>query len=30
MDTLARQAGYRAAETLPIDHPFWRFYQLLP
>jgi SAM-dependent methyltransferase len=30
MDSLARQAGYRAAETVPIDHPVWRFYRLQP
>jgi tRNA A58 N-methylase Trm61 len=25
---LARQAGFTTVEILPIDHPFWRFYQL--
>jgi hypothetical protein len=30
MDTLARQAGYRAIETLPIEHPFRRSHRLLP
>jgi hypothetical protein len=30
MDGLAAQAGYQATETLPIDHPVWRFYRLLP
>ena len=30
MDTLARQAGYRTATILPVEHPFWRFYQLQP
>ncbi len=24
----AREAGYRSAEVLPIDHDFWRFYRL--
>jgi predicted O-methyltransferase YrrM len=30
MDSLARRAGYRVTEVLPIDHPVWRFYRLLP
>ena len=30
MESLAAQAGYRATQTLPIDHPVWRFYRLLP
>jgi hypothetical protein len=30
MNALAGQAGYGATETLPIDHPVWRFYRLLP
>jgi hypothetical protein len=25
---LARQAGFTTVEILPIEHPFWRFYQL--
>jgi predicted O-methyltransferase YrrM len=27
---LARRAGFSAVETLAIEHPFWRFYQLRP
>jgi SAM-dependent methyltransferase len=27
---LAAKAGYRSADILPIDHPFWRFYRLTP
>ena len=27
---LASNAGYSSAEVLPIDHPFWRFYRLMP
>src|SRR5437763_875878 len=30
MDALAARAGYRATEILPIEHPVWRFYRLLP
>lgn len=25
---LAAKAGFRSAEVLPIEHPFWRFYRL--
>jgi hypothetical protein len=28
MHQLARSAGFGRVETLPIEHPFWRFYQL--
>ncbi len=27
---LATKAGYRSADVLPIEHPFWRFYRLTP
>jgi 2-polyprenyl-3-methyl-5-hydroxy-6-metoxy-1,4-benzoquinol methylase len=27
---LASKAGYRSADVLPIEHPFWRFYRLMP
>ncbi|WP_063763733.1 class I SAM-dependent methyltransferase [Actinoplanes subtropicus] len=27
---LAARAGYRGSEVLEIDHPFWRFYRLIP
>jgi len=27
---LARRAGYAGAQILPIEHPVWRFYQLIP
>lgn len=27
-EDLARRAGFTTVETLPIEHPFWRFYQL--
>ena len=27
---LARRAGYAGVDTLPIEHPFWRFYRLNP
>ncbi|MFC5728077.1 MULTISPECIES: SAM-dependent methyltransferase [Nocardioides] len=27
---IARDAGWSDVEVLPIDHPFWRFYRLLP
>ena len=30
MRNLARRAGYAAAEILPIEHPVWRFYRLVP
>ena len=28
LSEVARQAGFTAVDVLPIDHPFWRFYQL--
>jgi SAM-dependent methyltransferase len=27
---LAADAGYRGTEVLPVEHPFWRFYRLVP
>jgi len=27
---LARRAGYADAQILPIEHPVWRFYRLVP
>jgi hypothetical protein len=27
---LASRAVYRSADVLPIEHPFWRFYRLMP
>jgi hypothetical protein len=27
---LARRAGYADAQILPIGHPVWRFYRLVP
>ncbi len=30
VDTLVREAGYRAIKTLPIEHPFRRLHRLLP
>jgi hypothetical protein len=27
---LAAEAGYSGSEVLGIEHPFWRFYRLLP
>ncbi len=30
MRDLARRAGYAGTEILPIEHPVWRFYRLLP
>jgi SAM-dependent methyltransferase len=30
MRALAAAAGYSAVDVVPIDHPFWRFYRLLP
>jgi hypothetical protein len=30
MRDLARRAGYANVEILPIEHPAWRFYQLVP
>ena len=30
MQDLARRAGYTEAGTLPIEHPAWRFYRLVP
>jgi SAM-dependent methyltransferase len=30
MRDLARRAGYADAEILPIEHPAWRFYRLVP
>lgn len=27
---LASEAGFGAVDILPIDHPFWRFYRLIP
>lgn len=27
---LAADAGYRDTEVLPLEHPFWRFYRLVP
>ena len=30
MRDLARRAGYTDAEILPIEHPVWRFYRLVP
>jgi SAM-dependent methyltransferase len=29
LESLAERAGYRSAEILPIEHPFWRFYRLI-
>ncbi|HZM72789.1 MAG TPA: class I SAM-dependent methyltransferase [Candidatus Polarisedimenticolia bacterium] len=28
LESIARRAGWAGIETLPIDHPFWRFYRL--
>src|SRR5712691_2439671 len=28
--SIATKAGYRSADVLPIEHPFWRFYRLMP
>lgn len=30
MRDLARRAGYRRVDIVPIEHPFWRFYRLTP
>jgi SAM-dependent methyltransferase len=30
MRELARRAGYAAVDVAPIEHPFWRFYRLVP
>jgi hypothetical protein len=30
MRDLACRAGYADAEILPIEHPVWRFYRLVP
>jgi len=30
LEALARQAGFRATEVLPIEHESWRFYRLRP
>jgi SAM-dependent methyltransferase len=30
MRELARRAGYAGVQVEPIEHPFWRFYRLLP
>ena len=30
MRSLAERGGYGATEILPIEHPFWRFYRLVP
>jgi hypothetical protein len=30
MADLARRAGFAEAEILPIEHPAWRFYRLVP
>jgi SAM-dependent methyltransferase len=30
MRDLARRAGYTDTEILPIEHPVWRFYRLVP
>jgi SAM-dependent methyltransferase len=30
MRELARRAGYQDADVLPIEHPAWRFYRLVP
>ena len=27
---LARRAGYADGQILPIEHPAWRFYRLVP
>ena len=27
---LARRAGYADVQILPIEHPAWRFYRLIP
>jgi hypothetical protein len=27
---LARRAGYADVQILPIEHPVWRFYRLVP
>ena len=27
---LATTAGFKSVDILPIEHPFWRFYQLNP
>ena len=27
---LARRAGYADGQILPIEHPVWRFYRLVP
>jgi hypothetical protein len=27
---LARRAGYADGHILPIEHPVWRFYRLVP
>jgi len=29
-EKLALRAGYGSVEILPIEHPFWRFYRLVP
>jgi hypothetical protein len=30
MRDLASRAGYADTEILPIEHPVWRFYRLVP
>jgi SAM-dependent methyltransferase len=30
MRALASAAGYSTVEVVPVDHPFWRFYRLVP
>ena len=30
MRDLARRAGYADGQILPIEHPAWRFYRLVP
>jgi SAM-dependent methyltransferase len=30
MRDLARRAGYSRVDIVPIEHPFWRFYRLVP
>jgi hypothetical protein len=30
LHALAAQAGYAGSEVLDIEHPFWRFYRLVP
>lgn len=27
---IAQRAGFKGVEVLPIDHPFWRFYRIVP